>query len=343
MKHAIWNLTKLAAAGAVIFGIGWAFVVTDEEGGVQEADADIGTVTTLEAVFERDFTKTMTMTGLTPRPYEMNGNQVYFAVSYVEEEPHEVLEHYQEQFVRAGINEKKYMEVPDGRFERSLGDIEKGDVDLSDAEVEYNKALLTGEVVPIVTRPGYMAMGGIVPKGAYRDVEEIVANWSAGNTREIDEEFMSGFRFIDAEQWPGQRGSRVTSVWSDDGQFDPAKMSDPQGEGVNPVLETPVCMGCRVGMQMESLSPNEKYRIGHFYSQRRKRDLVRFYQRSMQNRGFEESDAFKAVEYARNFMAPGEVPDGYVLSYNKGPIDSWIAVYDDTKTGETSVMVVEGY
>jgi hypothetical protein len=96
-------------------------------------------------------------------------------------------------------------------------------------------------------------------------------------------------------------------------------------------------------MQMESLSPNEKYRIGHFYSQRRKRDLVRFYQRSMQNRGFEESDAFKAVEYARNFMAPGEVPDGYVLSYNKGPIDSWIAVYDDTKTGETSVMVVEGY
>jgi hypothetical protein len=120
-------------------------------------------------------------------------------------------------------------------------------------------------------------------------------------------------------------------------------MSDPQGQGVNPVLETPVCMGCRVGMQMESLSPNEKYRIGHFYSQRRKRDLVRFYQRSMQNRGFEESDAFKAVEYARNFMAPGEVPDGYVLSYNKGPIDSWIAVYDDTKTGETSVMVVEGY
>ena len=339
MRRAIWNTVKIALAGATIFAIGWSVTVTDSDGEVQEASADIGTWTTTEAMFGGDFAKLAAAGGMQPRQYEMNGNLVHFGVAYVQEDPAEVLDRYQEAFVDAGINKRKFMDVPDGKFTRTLASLSKG-AKLTEEEREYNEAMLTGGVVPIETRPDYVAMGGIIPKGHATTVPEIVGDWVANGTETIDRQ-MDGFRFIDAHQYPGQKGSRVTSVWADEG-FDAKKMANPQLAGIRPVLDTPICMGCSVGMQMKSLDPNEKYRIGHFYSNRTSRDVRDFYLRAMGQKGFEIGDAHKAVELARRYLGP-QVPPGAVLSYKKGGVEALVTIFDDYKTGETSVVVVESF
>lgn len=341
MRKLLWNFAKVTGAGATIFAIAWQISVGGADLEVDEATADIGTWTTTEAMFGGDFAKSVAAGGMVPRAYEMNGNLVHFGVAYVKESPDEVLDHYQEQFVRAGINEKKFTEVPDGKFTRTLQDARKNTKPLSDEEMEYNTAMLTGGVVPVAKRPGYVAMGGVVPKKRLESVNEIVDDWVASGEHSDMARQIDGFRFIDAQQWPGQIGSRVTSVWADSG-FDARKMSNPQQEGVAPILETPVCMGCNVGMQMRSLDPNEKYRIGHFNSRKAPRNVLDFYTRAMANRGFETGDAHKAVELARRYLGP-EVPSGNVLTYKRGGVESLVAIFDNSKTGETSVMVVETY
>lgn len=339
MKRRAFTFVKLLLAGATVFGIGSLLVVRGINGDIAEAEADISTFTTTQALYDGNYGKVVESSGLKPRPYEMNGNQVFFAVGYVKESPQDVLEFYQEKFVEAGINERKFMEVPEGKFNRTIGDL-ANKPRLSEDELAYNRALLTGGVVPISERPGYVAMGGMVPKGAYNnDLDEIIADWSA-NEGDVDRP-MGGFRFIDAQQWPNQIGSRVTSVWADEG-FDAAKMNDPAKNAGPPVLETPVCIGCAVGMQMRSLDKSERYRIGHFYATRGKSDVVSFYDKAMLGRGFESGDAHKAIEYARNYLGT-EVPDGNILQFKKGGTESLIAIFDDPRTLETSVVVVEQF
>lgn len=342
MKRQLVNLAKLGFAGATIFGIAWTITVQDTDGDVQEAQADIATYTTTEALLGGSFGKTMEASGMKPRPYEMNGNQVFFAVEYVKQDPEEVLDYYQEQFVAAGINERKFTEVPEAKFHRSIQDLTnpKGQK-MSEEEVEYNEALLTGGVVPLTQRDGYVAMGGMVPRESHARVNELVEDWASNDSRNLFRQ-MDGFRFIDAQQWPGQIGSRVTSVWADS-DFDAEKMAQPQKNAGPPVLETPICLGCNVGMQMRSLDKSERFRIGHFYSNRQKDDLLSFYRTAMKNRGYDSGQAQTAIGLARQYLGPGEIPSGAIMTYQRNGTEAMIAVFDDHSLDETSVMVVETF
>lgn len=338
VKAQIWNLAKLGLAGATIFGIAWAISVGDPEDGVQEAQADIATWASTKTIFGGgNFGKTIEASGMKPRAYEMNGNQVFFAVGYVKEDPQEVLDYYQEEFVAAGVNKRKFLDVPEEKFKRTIGGMGKAQ-QLTEEELDYNEALLTGGVVPLTTRPGYVAMGGMVPKERVSDIDELIEDWKANDTNNIYRQ-MDGFRFLDAQQFPGQIGSRVTSVWADE-SFDAEKMAHPEKNAGPPVLSTPVCMGCSVGMQMRSLDTSEKFRIGHFYSQRSRDDLVNFYDHAMPRKGFESGDANKAIDLARRYLG-AEVPPGAVLQFTHGGAESLVTIFDDKRLGETSVIVVE--
>lgn len=340
MKSALLNISKLGIAGATIFAIGWAISVGDPEDGVQEADADIGTWVSTQTLYNGDYGKTVAALGMKPRAYEMNGNQVFFGVGRVEATPHEVLEHYQEQFVQAGINKRKFLQVPDEKFQRSLADLKDPDKQMNEEELEYNRAMLMGGIVPLTEQPGYVAMGGIVPKREYDKLEEMVDDWHFNHEKGNIHGVMDGFRFIDARQFPGQKYSRITSVWAEEG-FDSQKMANPKKYAGPPVLTAPVCMGCDVGMQMRSLNPAEPYRIGHFYSQRSTRDLVNFYSQAMPRRGFSTSDSHKAIDVARRYLG-SDVPDGAVLQFkNPDGVESLVTVFEDQRLGETSVVIVE--
>ncbi len=343
MKSLLFSAGKLGFAGATLVAIAWSISVGDPVDGVQKAEADIGTWVSTKTLLGGNYGKTMESLGMKPRAYEMNGNQVFFGVGRVDSDPRQVLEHYQEQFVAAGINKRKFLKVPDSKFDRSLGDMLKDPKkQLSEDDLAYNEALLMGGVVPITEQPGYIAMGGIVPKGEHENLEEMVKDWQASDeTRDIHKQ-MNGFRFIDARQFPGQTGSRITSVWADSG-FDSEKMANPKKNAGPPVLRAPVCMGCDVGMQMKSLDRSEPFRIGHFYSQRSREDLIDFYTHAMPRNGFRPGDSQKAVDVARHYMGE-EVPDGAILQYvNDAGVESLVAVFDDTRLNETSVVIVESH
>ncbi|QED27114.1 hypothetical protein FRD01_07635 [Microvenator marinus] len=333
---------KLGLAGAIIAGVAGVMLVTQPDGEVSEAEADIATFTTTKALYDEDFAKVVESSGLKPKPYELNGQLVYFAVNYTERSPTEILEAYQKRFVEAGINKKEFLEVPEGKYKRTLDDFASLDpkrINLNEDELDYNEAILNGGVVPLERREGYVAMGGMVPKDDRHDsLEELFADWQIDQIDRLGTK-MGAWRFIDAQAL-GPNYTRVTSMWSGDNTNFEA-MGNPQKAGVNPIMETPVCMGCSVGSQMKSLDKSHRYRIGHFYGGRSTDDLVGFYETAMRSRGFELSDGSKAVEFARAYI--GGVPEGKIMSFSREGLDAFIAIAPDTKLGETSVTVVEAF
>ena len=328
------SLLKIAMAGAIIFAFGAFVVVTDEEGGVEEAKADIADWVDTATLVDGNFGRVVESTGIRPRPYLMNGNQVFFGVAYSRKSPQQLLDAYQEAFVEAGINEQKYDGVPDEKFKNSVADIENQNVEWSELLGAYNKEILNGGVVPIVNRPGYMAMGGMVPQEKGKDLQEVVTMFN-GEFGKF-EGTMKGFRFIDAQQMHPEMPTRITSVWAEDG-FSFAKMGNPNQQGVMSTVDAPACMGCEVGTLMKSLAKDEPYSIAHFHGQRSPRQMVDFYNRTMATRGWEASDATKAVEYAREYI--GGVPEARILSFQRGETLSSITIFP--QAGGTSVTVVE--
>ena len=350
MKSLIVNGAKLGLSGALICGIAAIFLVTDPHGEVTEAEADIAAKVPVKHVAGHDFAEVVAKTGMRPRPYEVNGNEVYFAVGYTDEEPEEILQAYQKKFVASGINTRVFDRVPDAKFERtmqdlvdlkevdSLEDLRKYDMD--EYERDYNLAMLNGGVVPISQRPGYVAMGGMVSKEKSEKLEDVFGNWSPEHNPDAKlGGFMDGFRFIDAQKVAEKR-TRVTSVWSRD-KFDFDKMDDPNKEGVAPVTQTPACIGCSVGMQMKSLSPSERYRMSNMYTSKSRADVIAFYDKAMRNRGWQPTDASEAMGYVKRELGVLEGID--VLNFTKDGMESTISVFPDPSGYQTQVAVVESF
>ena len=221
MKKLIITVAKFGLSGALICGIAAIFLVADERGSVSDAEADIATNVPVKHIAGHDFTEVVAKTGMRPRPYEVNGNEVYFAVGYTDEGPDEILRAYQKKFVASGINAQEFNTIPDAKFERtmqdlmsikdarSLEDLQKFDMD--EYEQAYNLAMLNGGVVPISQRPGYVAMGGMVSKDESEKLEDVFGGWDAAQNPEAQlGGFMDGFRFIDAQK-VGEKRTRVTS------------------------------------------------------------------------------------------------------------------------------------
>ncbi len=350
MNNLIVNGLKLAASGALICGIAAIFLIADERGSVSDADADIVTNVPVKHVAGHDFTEVVAKTGMRPRPYEVNGNEVYFAVGYTDEEPNEILEAYQKKFVASGINKREFNSIPKAKFDRtmedlvsikearSLEDLEKFDMD--EYELDYNLAMLNGGVVPISQRPGYVAMGGMVSKEKSEKLDDVFGGWNVAQNPEAElGGFMDGFRFIDAQK-VGEKRTRVTSVWSRD-KFDFDKMDDPNQKGVTPVTVTPACIGCSVGTQMKSLSPSEPYRMSNMYTSQSRADVIAFYDKAMRNRGWEPGDASQAMGYVKRELGVLEGVD--VLNFTKGGMESTITVFPDPSGAKTQVAIVESF
>jgi hypothetical protein len=350
MNNFIVNGLKLGLSGALICGVAAVFLITGGTAEVSEAEADIAVKVPVKHVAGHDFTEVVAKTGMRPRPYEVNGNEVYFAVGYTDEEPDEILAAYQKKFVASGINTREFNTIPEAKFERTvqdfvsikdartLEDLEKFDMD--EYELDYNLAMLNGGVVPISQRPGYVAMGGMVSKEKAEKLDDVFGSWNAAQNPEAKlGGFMDGFRFIDAQK-VGEKRTRVTSVWSRD-KFDFEKMNDPNQEGVTPVTVTPACVGCSVGMQMKSLSPSERYRMSNMYTSQSRADVIAFYDKAMRNRGWEPTDASEAMGYVKREIGVLEGID--VLSFTKGGMESTISVFPDPSGTQTQVAVVESY
>jgi hypothetical protein len=340
LRGVAFDLVKLGLSGALICGIAWGFLVLDEEATVPDAEADIAGSGPISSVTGRNFAEIMDKSGMKPKPYEINGNDVFFSVGYSDESPREVLDYYQTRFVAAGINPKKFTEVPESTYTRTIGDLAAGEVQMDEYEKQYKAMMLNGGVVPLVVSDEQVTMGGTVVRGGKtKGVREYFPEWSFDPEGDPHlEELMEGFRFIEAKRTRPGGKTRITSVWADR-DFDSGKMQKPNQKGLRSVVEAPACIGCSVGTQMRSRDPSEPYSMSNMYTSRSIVQTREFYAAAMKNRGWQTSDATEAINYARTNL--GVLDDVDLLSFTRGGVESTILLFDDPKERRTRVSIVE--
>lgn len=305
----VWNLAKVGLAGGVVAAVFFAMTTAGPQGEVSKADADIVDFMPGDVFAGRNTTEIITKSGLTPRAYEVNGNKLLFAVGETEADPKDVLDYYQTQFVKAGINSQKWLTTPNGK-----GLPEEAKLKHADLGRKQLHAMNHGEVIPYFATDDYVSMGGPILRG--KPIDELIEEF-AKNPPNSRVSIYKGWRFIDAQKQATGK-TRVTSVWADD-HFDFAAMRNPNEAKLGPNMKVPSCPGCILVNRTRSLEPDEPYGIEQYRTTLETQTALDFYKKSMLARGWELSDSTQVMEFVAT-----KVPDmpfntrGKFYSFAKG-------------------------
>ncbi len=334
------NLVKLGLCGAVIAGIASLFVIFSEDGTVRDAEADLFDVIPRSALGKPTFDDVIASSGLEARPYDHNGNMVKSAVGVSELSPTALAQHYQEQFVKAGINSKVYDQ---SLFTHEVLSVEDAIAIDDDEALERQRiAMLNGEVVPLRLTDEHVALGGIVPHESTGDIEEILNNWRKNPHGIVDlDENMAGFRYLEARRAVGERQTTVSATWSVDQNFDARRSHNPRQAAARPDPNVPACIGCSRVNRLAALDSSEPYVLNHFETTESIDNTEYFYRQAMTERGWslsEASDILRRLEPHVPYLMGLE---GDFLSFERG--DRFLTIYQvPTAPGKISVITMEG-
>lgn len=343
MKHLI-NIGKLACTGAIIFGIAFLFATqsTDGEmGEVEEANADVGWFNAGSDGHE--FTRAIAAAGLEPRPYDYNGNRMYFAAGHAEGRPADIEKTMQDVFVDYDVNEENHAGAPllQARAASINFMTQAGQKELGQELEEPAKALMRGDVMPVQRSKDYVAMVGYDWKYSYDEMGEKVASGEIKPGDMDPNEMSKGYKFLDATYEPGTGSSQVTSVWS--GQdFDPKKMTNESFKTAPPDPEVPSCMGCERRIRFQSLSSKEPYGSNQWATGMGIRETADFYRTAMQNRGWAEVGSQAKIDKVADHLPAVAKIQGSMLQFEREGEMLHIALIPDGRGG-TEVMSTQRY
>ena len=310
VKKIAWNVTKVAAVLAINATI-LMVLVGDEEDVTepQQAHADIADFMSQKVFASPKTSDVVESSGMTPQPFNLNGNKLYYAVGKTPLSPRQILDHYQTEFVASGVNSKKWLEQPQQKMRDNPDKFEE----LATESHEMIGAMNDGEVVPYLVSDDYVSMGGPILTG--NSFKEIYDEW--GDTVFADTNTVwKGWRFIEAERT--EKGyTRVTSFWADE-DFDFKKFKNPSNAklGLNPAV--PACPGCELVMRSRGEEDNA-VALEQWHSQQDTDTVMRYYIDAMKSRGWELADTTQVMNYVAS-----EVPDhpfnthGKMLTFAKG-------------------------
>lgn len=305
MKTILIDLAKVATAGASLWLIALAVIaLSPQKEAVQTAQADITEFVTRDALPDDSFSRLMKDVGIKGRPFDYNGNHVYFGAQSVRDTPRQGLSHLQQRFVERGINKEAHteslaqsgmaMDLHGEKFldlwnaSRGEGHFERGP-EASAKGKSAAEAYLSGEVMPITVSEDYISMSGIVPvrRGQEVSVERLHEQWETDERGALDPMINTkGFRFIDLTR-EKDRTTTMTATWAD-GDFDGRKL-DPnyKGPGLSTDRDIPSCIGCKRTFRIEGLDQDsDPFTTNQFYSTLRGDSITSFYERSMRARGW---------------------------------------------------------
>lgn len=337
---------KLGFSGAVIVAIAAIFLVVSDDGDVSEAQADLYDLHSADVYAHGDFERVLEDSGLEPRPYDLNGNFVNFAVGESELTPAELMEYYQHKFERAGINSEVYDEA---MFSAMASDDAFGNEDLRDAQ----DAFWQGEMVPLSVSDEHVAMAGLL--GAVDPEDERYDNFKdqlqsadlshVGDQRQlyshleelgdlhlppvigagdVFEDDIEGFRFLEAHREPGTATTTVTSTWSD-GEFDARKMNDPDADGVGADGEVPACIGCQRDKRLQALNDDEPYVLNQFRTTSPPEQITSFYRQAMPRRDWTPTETDEALEALKPHVLELQQMPGHMVNFERG--DEFLTVF----------------
>lgn len=285
MNTILKNTLKITAAGSVVFAIGFATLTQNpqEPTAVKEAEADISFFNGKDGT---EFTRAMASLGLKPRPYDFNGNVMYFASGYADgKTPADVMHIVQDELVNYGVNKRNYSDVtPMQAHLRSVDWRQDKNGESFEPIQDISKAYISGEVVPIEKSSGYIAMAGVNPQKSY---EKVLEDYKKHKELGLNEQ-LGGYRFIDATHEPNLERTMITAVWSDD-EFSSNKFENKSFIKPPPDPNIPACIGCDRDFRMKSLASNEPYTANKFTTNADLDTTYNFYRQAMINRGWNES------------------------------------------------------
>lgn len=335
MTSHLKNIVKLGATGAVIFGIGFATLVQNPEKPteVAEVTADISLFSGNDGT---EYTRAMGALGLEPRPYDLNGNVMYFATGYADDKsPEEVMHMVQKELVRYGINSKDYSDItPMQAHLKSQKWTADSGLKGFEGIQDISAAYLKGEVMPIEKRSDYIAMAGVNPQKSY---EKVIEDFQAHQHLGLNEQ-LGAYRFIDATAEPEFNRTMVTAVWSAD-DFSAAKLENKTFLQAPPDPNVPACIGCERDFRMKSLAANEPFSANKFTTQASLNTTYDFYKTAMETRGWRESGFQAKLDRVAELLPEARI-DGRTLNMEQdGRAMNIILVPDEQ--GKVTVYATE--
>jgi hypothetical protein len=302
------NFLKLTAAGMVVFASALVFLLISADGDVSQVRADLYDLQPIHLKQHQDFGRVMEDSGLRPRRYDYNGNEIKFAVADSDLEPRALLEVYQKRLKDAGINTDIYLEPYYVDGGAGPGTMRSGEVTTED-RLRKADALVDGEVVPIVVNDNHIAMvslpSGADLEGARRQFGEAWKGQRHGDAADTlrllsrltstenlgdlrFEEQIDAFRYLEAFRDAQTGQTTVTATWSDGG-FDATKISDPKAVDNRLDLDVPPCIGCVRNHRIEGLEEDEPYVVNHFQAPLEPQGVRSFYDSSLADRGWRQA------------------------------------------------------
>lgn len=335
MRSQIWkNFAKLGFAGATIAAIGFAFVTLTptEDGLTADASADISDFTALAVGGDRQFADAIRAMGLKPRPFDMNGNTMYFASGNYRMAPLDVMRQTQALFVETGVNEKNHSDLIPVRQKSatinwdSIGDDVDKSVSAWETLMPAASATYSGDVVPTQVSHDYVEMVGMDLLGS-SDQEMWERVHAAGGD---PMNMIKGYRFMDIHAEKGGERSAVTAVWSDNEDFQAQRFVG-RGDQSPPDPNVPACLGCSRDFRVQSLAKDEPFQSNMFSVRGGNvQGTYEYYRDSLQQQGWKETGVQPYLN--RLGQELDEVADlndqGRVLNFERGDESMQFAVID---------------
>lgn len=268
MRNDIWkHFAKLGLAGGTIAAIGFAMVALtpSEDGLTADASADITDFTTTALGGDQKFASAIQAMGLKPRPFDFNGNTMYFASGSYSMPPLEVMRETQALFVETGVNEKNHSDMLPIRQKAATinWDAIGHDVDRSFAGWETlmpaTNATTSGDVVPTQVSREYVEMVGMDLAGSADASMFERLHQTGGDPLSM----IKGYRYMDIHAEAGGKRSAVTAVWSDNEDFQAERFVG-RGDQSPPDPNVPACLGCTRDFRVQSLAKDEPFQSNMF-------------------------------------------------------------------------------
>ncbi len=365
MKTVLINLGKLGLAGASILIIASVVLLTgpSPEDGVSSAQADIVDIFPRAARSDHAFSQLMYDEGIPARPFNYNGNVIYFgAKNERNTQPRVELHHLQQKFVERGINEEVHTQSLSEQgllhsfteeHVQALSDLADPSKDSSaffdnmkpedvQRRGELASKVLNGEIIPILNHDDYISMSGIVPKDKGTKVTHMNVNevWERNEEGVVDVMHNTqGFRFMDLTREDDGTTS-TTATWADK-DFDARKIKpDYDGPGAAVDTNVPACVGCSRTFRIEGIDKNnDPFTTNQYSAQSSTEELESFYTEALGRRGWEITQNQDPMKKLFEQVPDLQGLDTKVVMFKRD--DQYINVFLSDRGDETSVTTIQ--
>lgn len=339
-KRNIVSSVKVLVAATTVAAIGFSIVSQDVAEPLKTPEAQADIVWGQAGDDGHNFTRAVASLGLEPRPYDFNGNVMYFAAGKFDRTPAQMEDMIQRALVEQGVNKQRHDEVMQGMLAPAKYQTKEDAAKMGALAQPAAESIVDGEVVPVFRSREYVAFAGNKFNGGSDKMIDRFQTGEITSKGDIDA-YIDGYQFIDATFDAASGMTDVTAVWSGEG-YDAKKMDNTAFKQQEADPNVPACIGCKRDFRMQSLAKDEPVRANKWHTMGNPRVSYDFYKQSMLARGWRETGAQAKIDKIAEVIPEVRELGGYMLNLEKDDKTMQIVMLDDGMGG-TQIISHERY